>query len=790
MTPPEELFAPAPLRHKGQLTEEAEKQFRRSRTATLALLRTATLIGAVYWIGVLLAVDTRWMVWDWVGAGAILEPATWVWLLLLACCLLLFYAAYRHRLASYRRILRFVAAVYLLLVLLEPLAVTLEDFSSLEPMVLDALGAAPLTLLVLVLPERISLLVVLPLFGVINGVSEGFPLTYAHLVEAVWAMVTLMPYILLTHAARMAAIRIDRAATRQYREARKAASSSALMGLESRVLGFLHDQVLHYLTMIRTGMDGGSRADLAKALPTDTDGNDAATSAMGLPAPLALRQLQEILWGIDPGLRIEVPEEIPTGHGIPTVTLDMLGDAAAETLHNCLRHAPGAQRWARLEIITGQSGSFDGLELEIIDQGPGFRLEDTDPDRAGLRVSVLGRMAASPGGFADVDSSVAEGTRVLLGWHRDSQGSTRHVPLPEVEEHRNGFEIGRTLTPVFGVLAFSIYLLKGMTQDHSGAPLWFVLEMGLLAVALWAMVRGNSERLPLRETVVAVIAIYGFGWTATWEGLPVASDWPHVWYLSVFAVMCSFLAIRNRPVFALVLSVVGLATLWLLARGGPTEEYVTIGRMVVRWMMLVLPAVILTLGYRKLTASLAAGVRAEGERTTDLMVATTQRSYLRNFTAWLNSQLAVVQDDALPARRRQCWAFLLELRIRDAIRSPAFDRAETNRAVWRARERGTTVRLRDDRSDTDGADPAPQPTADAELHRKLREVLDTADGTVTARVLPVGRATYATILLSAEDDTGQPASRSIRIPADGPEPQFVAGGPSGLLSPSRGEGDK
>lgn len=766
MTPPEALFTPAPLRHRGQLTDDVENQFQRSRAATLALLRIATFIGAVYWLGVLLAVDTRWMVWNWAGAETFLEPATWAWLILFACCLLLFYAGYRHRMAYYRWILRSVAVVYLLLVLLEPLELTLTDFSSLEPMVLDALGAAPLTLLVLVLPERSSLVVALPLFGLINGVSQGIPVTYSHVVEALWAMLALAPYILLTYAARKAATRIDRAANRQYREARKAASSAALMSLESRVLGFLHDQVLQYLSLIRHGVSVDSRADLAAALHTDPAADAAPVAGIELSAPAALGQLQETLRRIDPDLRIELPDEVPTGHGVPAVTLDMIGDAAAEALHNCLRHAPGVQRWARLAVTTGQSGSFDGLELEIADRGPGFRLEDTDPDRAGLRVSVLGRMAAASGGYADVNSRPGEGTRVRLGWHRSRQRHAAKVSVTEVEEHRDSFRLGRTLTPVFGVLAFSIYFLMGMTHDHSEQPLLFALALGLLALALWALVRGSDERLPLRETVVAAIAIYGFGWVAARESLQLTPGWPQVWYLSIFGVMCSFLAIRNRPVFALVLSVVGLATIWLSAQGGPAEEYLTVGRMILRWTMLVLPAVILTFGYRNLTESLAAGIRAEGERATDLMVATTQRSYLRSFTAWLNSQLTVVQDGTLSVACRQRWAFLLELRIRDAIRSPIFDGVDTNRAVWRARERGVTVRLRDDRSDTHGADPAPQAGAHAELHRVLRETLATAAGTVTARVLPAGRATYATIVHSAEDDTGQPDSRGIRIPAD------------------------
>ena len=101
-------------------------------------------------------------------------------------------------------------------------------------------------------------------------------------------------------------------------------------------------------------------------------------------------------------------------------------------------------------------------------------------------------------------------------------------------------------------------------------------------------------------------------------------------------------------------------------------------------------------------------------------------------TKWLHSLLQLV-DDPMVAK-------LMELRLRDAIRSPLLDVPELTAAVWRARAAGSRVTLIDDRSPT---------CADPEEHSKI--IANTTDAlaknphTLTLRLLPAGRDRYASL---------------------------------------------
>ncbi len=96
---------------------------------------------------------------------------------------------------------------------------------------------------------------------------------------------------------------------------------------------------------------------------------------------------------------------------VPAGAVQAIAAAAGEAARNSSRHAPAAPRRATIRA----SGA--GIAVTIADDGPGFDPSAVDPARLGLRESIAGRMAALPGGTAEIVSAPGRGTEVRLRWH-------------------------------------------------------------------------------------------------------------------------------------------------------------------------------------------------------------------------------------------------------------------------------------------------------------------------------------------------------------------------------------
>ncbi|MDH3024085.1 hypothetical protein QEN35_06750 [Gordonia alkanivorans] len=109
---------------------------------------------------------------------------------------------------------------------------------------------------------------------------------------------------------------------------------------------------------------------------------------------------------------------------------------------------------------------------------------------------------------------------------------------------------------------------------------------------------------------------------------------------------------------------------------------------------------------------------------------------------------------------------LMEAQLRDIIRAPGWDSPEVGESVWGVRRRGVSVRLLDDGAlDEFGIDDKQSRgnLARRILVDELTAIEATADqGSLTARILPVGREVLASIVV----DVG-PRMRRVEIYADG-----------------------
>ena len=126
---------------------------------------------------------------------------------------------------------------------------------------------------------------------------------------------------------------------------------------------------------------------------------------------------------LDAALRAVVAE-IEDDHGV-TVEAVVVGDArlsarvtelvaaAREALRNAAVHGGGAP------ISLFAKAEEDELSVYVHDRGPGFDVAAIDPERRGVRDSILGRMERA-GGIAEIVTAPGEGCEVLLVLRKDA----------------------------------------------------------------------------------------------------------------------------------------------------------------------------------------------------------------------------------------------------------------------------------------------------------------------------------------------------------------------------------
>lgn len=756
MTPSVEFFEPAPLHRPGELDARVEARYRRSETAGLRVLRLVAGFVGVLWPVMVLGAHFRWS-----PPGTPLDlswrtPLLWVFLLFSTCSVFLLAAAVRNRWSWYKASFRLAGGAYLVLFAVHLITLGLTGNSPLTEVHLSDYPVAAVGLLVFVLPRRVGFPLGVGVLLIASLFSQGLPLTGSNVAESLWAGFLAVPFLILALAVLDSVREIDRAATAQRRQVIKAAGSRVLRETEIHFMGFLHDRVLQHLAGVRRGL-------LDPVVP----GHDFArvdgdlSHQVSVPAKPLVKAVAELASGmreLDPGAAVTLPDRVPTRATVPALQLDVLGDAAMEVLGNSLKHAPEANRAIELTLDNAPGGECQAIELSITDDGPGFDLAAIGTDRAGLRVSVLGRMGATPGCDVVLDTAEGEGTCVRLTWRRcpKNQGDAFAVPDSWLAERLNG--LGRVFSPGFGVFSVVTVVAMGQLQDHSGHPALFAAAVLMLLPVMWGLTRGRCNRLANGPTLVVAAGLVGFAVCAAAEQVPVTEAWPGLWFMEPFALMCAFLAVRDRTGVAWATFTVGTVPILLFGWAGPTPEHGEIKLLSMIVIMLigtVLPAL-----FRRALRSLSGGLRTDGTAATDLALAASQRSYLKDSGAWLHRQLATVLSPTRPPENRRADARLLELRLRDAIRSPGFDVPETSRAVWAARETGATVALRDDRRNDRGEDVAPDPVAHARFHLKLQEALVKATRqdepiTVNARILPPGRRNYGTIVVGAGEHSQQ-----------------------------------
>jgi signal transduction histidine kinase len=128
-------------------------------------------------------------------------------------------------------------------------------------------------------------------------------------------------------------------------------------------------------------------------MPTDAAAADLAAHVREI-APAALAVLS-----VQPG---EVPRPV----------VEEFSRALGEAVRNSVRHAGGA------EIVVRITAGDGLLRVVAQDDGAGFDPDRVDPERLGVRESIVGRIRALRGATAELHSRPGDGTEVTLSWRR------------------------------------------------------------------------------------------------------------------------------------------------------------------------------------------------------------------------------------------------------------------------------------------------------------------------------------------------------------------------------------
>ena len=364
---------------------------------------------------------------------------------------------------------------------------------------------------------------------------------------------------------------------------------------------------------------------------------------------------------------------------LPFKTAISLIDAVAEASHNSVQHAPQATR--ELAI------SWNGTVINVVfqDSGPGFRVDKVSHNHAGVKITMLKRPQIYNGVSVSLTSGPKQGTRYEISWT-----VTDTVAEPEEPEEQQdmllyqvrklGFD--RLFRPWVAAYALAIFTFDVIPYDHTGHWHVLIISMVLVGAALWSLTDRSQLRLPWRNTIILIACVSALMTIGQLSHHPQPPELQRYgWFVSYSVVLTMYLALRLRPGMAWAMWA-GFAVMTYVAESWLKMDLLASASSIIACIPLLIPATIVPLQLNWVVKSLPTLQRVDSN---EYLEPDLQR-YTSEMTKWLHSLLQLVDDPTA--------AKLMELRLRDAIRSPLLDVPELTAAVWRARAAGSRVTYR------------------------------------------------------------------------------------------------
>ncbi|WP_448221799.1 ATP-binding protein [Gordonia iterans] len=238
--------------------------------------------------------------------------------------------------------------------------------------------------------------------------------------EWLFVVVFSLPFVVLIWKVIRTGALLDKAHADSVAAARLSAASTARAAERARFGALIHDNVLATLLAAKADPGDGRLAVQAQIALDEFDAlaHPPSTGDEELTAAESLGRLRAVVSLVDPGVRIEVVDEVSAGSGrgrYPAHAVRGLAEAAGEALRNALRHAGGdAERAVVIRL------GDDSVQVVIADDGVGFDPASIPAERLGIEVSIRQRMdgLADGEGSAHIESTPGSGTEVRLAWER------------------------------------------------------------------------------------------------------------------------------------------------------------------------------------------------------------------------------------------------------------------------------------------------------------------------------------------------------------------------------------
>jgi len=205
---------------------------------------------------------------------------------------------------------------------------------------------------------------------------------------------------------------LDSSIARASEEAATIAEAQARARENEAFDALVHDEILSTLVgVLRQPVDSGGLVAQAQRALTRIGQLENSDGPTELPAEQFADRLEEVLGDIS--TRPSLSRTIRVGATLSRSAHVALLDATREAVRNALRHSSST---SAIRVDARVDGL--GATVTVADTGPGFDPENVDEARLGIRLSIIGRMNALPGGSASVQSSPGAGTIVRMMWRR------------------------------------------------------------------------------------------------------------------------------------------------------------------------------------------------------------------------------------------------------------------------------------------------------------------------------------------------------------------------------------
>ncbi|HEY5224172.1 MAG TPA: ATP-binding protein [Microbacteriaceae bacterium] len=258
------------------------------------------------------------------------------------------------------------------------------------------------------------------IYGVLRASPYGGDSTLTGaILDAAYAVILGGALLIIITMVRQAASGVDAAQAAALDRYSAVAREHASEAERAEVDAIVHDSVLTTL-LAAAGARSPEAMTLAARMATEAIGHlDAAADAV--PEDGAVLGLDRLSERISSAARsfsapFAVSQAGVTDAPIPMIVADALHAAAVQAMVNSIQHAGRADAHRSVSIVGLEP---HGVRVSVTDDGVGFDPAAVGPERLGLRVSILERVARI-GGEVTVRSAPGEGATVALSWDAET----------------------------------------------------------------------------------------------------------------------------------------------------------------------------------------------------------------------------------------------------------------------------------------------------------------------------------------------------------------------------------